>query len=351
MQIAPDINYQRYRMTNMLLACVGLYKARSVHVGHIARSLPVRARKDSLVTRLRRFMANEAIDLQVWYSPIVEHLLSSAASAGHLTLIIDGSKVSSSHQLLMVTLAYRRRALPLVWDWVPHQRGHSTVEQQGHLLACLLPLIPLDVEVVLLGDSEFGHAQLLQTLDQWGWHYVLRQRGNYLIQPDGCAWWQRLDDLPLERGGWCPLGPAALTLSHAYPVHLLAYWQASEDQPWLLATNLDCLPRALRLYSKRNWIEQFFGDVKRHGFNLEATRFSTPDRLSRLTLLVCLVYIWLVAVGDYVVTHRLQSLVDRSDRRDLSIFRLGWDFIARCLALDDPLPSVFIPSFSKVFGS
>ena len=351
MQIAPDMKYSRYRMTNMVLMCVGLFKAGSVHLGHIARSLPVRARKDSLVTRLRRFMKNEAIDVRVWYSPIVEHLLNSAASGGQITLIIDGSKVSSHHQLLMVALAYQHRALPLVWDWVPHQRGHSTVKQQRHLLASLLPLIPAGAQVILMGDTEFGHAELLDTLDNWDWHYVLRQRGNYLIQPGGCDWWQRLDNLPLARGGWCPLGPAALTFNHAYPTHLIAYWKASEPQPWLLATNVECYPKALRLYAHRNWIEQFFGDVKRHGFNLEATRFAVPDRLSRLTLIVCLVYIWLVGVGDYVLTHYLQSLIDRSDRRDLSIFRLGWDFIERCLALDDPIPPVFFPAFSNVFGS
>jgi hypothetical protein len=34
----------------------------------------------------------------------------------------------------------------------------------------------------------------------------------------------------------------------------------------------------------------------------------------------------------------------------LSIFRLGWDFIARRLALDDPLPAVFVPLLAKVSG-
>ena len=42
--------------------------------------------------------------------------------------------------------------------------------------------------------------------------------------------------------------------------------------------------------------------------------------------------------------------VDRTDRRDLSIFRLGWDFIERCLALDDPIPIAFVPNCRKVSG-
>ncbi len=41
---------------------------------------------------------------------------------------------------------------------------------------------------------------------------------------------------------------------------------------------------------------------------------------------------------------------DRTDRRVPSIFRLGWDFIERCLALDDPIPITFVRIFGKVSG-
>lgn len=38
-------------------------------------------------------------------------------------------------------------------------------------------------------------------------------------------------------------------------------------------------------------------------------------------------------------------------RRDLSIFRIGWDFIERRLALNDRLPVCFVPVFGKTSGS
>ena len=44
------------------------------------------------------------------------------------------------------------------------------------------------------------------------------------------------------------------------------------------------------------------------------------------------------------------SRFDRRDRQDLSVFRLGTDFICRCLALDDPLPSCPFLSFDLVSG-
>ena len=99
------------------------------------------------------------------------------------------------------------------------------------------------------------------------------------------------------------------------------------------------------------WIEEMFGDMKGHGFDLEKTRLRQPDRLNRLLLAVSLVYLWLVSVGEHVLRHNYAPEIDRHDRRDLSIFRLGLDFIQRRLTLNDPLPDCFRPSFSLVSGS
>jgi hypothetical protein len=86
------------------------------------------------------------------------------------------------------------------------------------------------------------------------------------------------------------------------------------------------------------WIEELFGDLKKHGFDLESTRLRHVLRLSRLTLMVCWLYLWLVALGEDLWHRGWRTQVDRTDRRDLSIFRLGWDWLERQLALDDPIP-------------
>ena len=38
-----------------------------------------------------------------------------AQSVGEIRLIADGTKVGFNHQLLMIAIAYRRRALPIAW--------------------------------------------------------------------------------------------------------------------------------------------------------------------------------------------------------------------------------------------
>ncbi|MEO1668295.1 MAG: hypothetical protein AAFU54_26915 [Chloroflexota bacterium] len=94
-----------------------------------------------------------------------------------------------------------------------------------------------------------------------------------------------------------------------------------------------------------------FGDMKGHGFDLDSSRLRTADRLSRLTMVVAILYLWLVAQGEALIRNGQTYLVDRRDRRDLSVFRLGWDFIERLLALQRPIPEHFCPNFCSVSGS
>ena len=49
------------------------------------------------------------------------------------------------------------------------------------------------------------------------------------------------------------------------------------------------------------WIEEMFGDMKGHGYDLEHSRLRHFLRLSRLTLVECLLYVWLVATGEQVL--------------------------------------------------
>jgi hypothetical protein len=347
-QLTPDTCESRLK--NMLLLIVGIFLAESVHLTKVARKLPVRVQKLSLDKRLRRFLSNHAVRPRAWYHPVAHMLLQAASCDGQVHLIIDCSKVSAGHQLLIVGIAYHRRALPLAWTWVRCPKGHSTTRKQIALLSYVQTLIPPHVQVSLVGDGEFGRPLLLEYLDWWKWDYALRQPGNHLVMTKGDPNWRRLDSFALEPGTTICLECAVLTRDSAYPTNLVLHWAKGEKEPWYLASNLREPRAVLRLYRRRMWLEEMFGDMKGHGFDLERSRLRHFLRLSRLTLAVCLLYVWLVAMGDHVLTASLSPEVDRSDRRDLSIFRLGWDFIERRLALNDPFPDVFIPNFCSVSG-
>ena len=158
--------------------------------------------------------------------------------------------------------------------------------------------MPDNIEVVLLGDSEFGSVSVLKQLESWPWNYVLRQKGRYLVQLSSKGEWQRIDTLLFTSGEKQWLSGIGLTQKHAYETNLLLFWKAGEKDPWFLATNLDSPVKVLRLYSRRMWIEAMFGDFKRNGFDLASIRLRHFLRLSRFTMAVALLYVWIVAFGD-----------------------------------------------------
>jgi len=338
------------RLTNLIFLMMGIFQSGSVQLNLVARKTPIRAHKLSIVKRFSRFLDNPAVRVREWYHPFAETMRRSAANSGQVHLIIDASKVAFGFRLVMVSLAYRRRSLPLAWTWARGSRGHTTTAVQVKLLAYVAGLLPTGARVTLVGDSEFGHPLLIENVRFWHWDYALRQACDNLVMLRGTGRWQRLDSLPLSRGQLLWMGRVILTKASPYPTNLVLYWQPGEDKPWFLATNLLDAQLTLRLYRRRMWIEEMFGDMKKHGFDLEASHLPHFLRLSRLTLAVCLLYLWLVALAEHVLSFGLTSEIDRSDRHDLSIFRLGWDFLERRIALADPIPSVFVPNFCFMSG-
>ena len=266
-------------------------------------------------------------DARAWNQPIARGILQRLAG-GMVHLIVDGSKVGFGHQLLMVAVAYRRRTLSLAWTWVRTVRGHSKVSKQIALLSYVRGLLPPHTQVILVGDAEFGEIPLQKQLNMWRWRYALRQKGRYLVKPKGKRMAQRLVSKPRQRA-WLPY--CRLTAKHAYHVNLLAFWHIGEKEPWLLATNLDDPQAVLRCYRRRMWIEEMFGDLKGHGVDIESTQLRHFLCLSRLTLAVVLLYFWLVAFGSQTIKSGRRRLVDRNERRDYSIFRIGWNTAERRL--------------------
>ena len=219
----------------------------------------------------------------------------------------------------------------MAWSWVKHVRGHSSGKKQISLLKHVGSLLPKKAPVFVVGDSEFGSIAVLRQLEQWHWFYVLRQKGNTGLWIDEQSGWQRMEDFVQRAGQSAWFQDAYLTQQEIYPVSALIYWQVGEKEPWCLATNLPEATLTVRYYRRRMWIEEMFGDFKKHGFDLESTMLRHAPRLSRLTLAIAFLYVWLLAVGSRTIRAGLRHLVDRKDRRDLSIFQIGLRFIDRKL--------------------
>jgi len=336
------------RRTNLIWLIVGLYLGQGVQAGRIVAHWPLAAKATSLTRRLSRFLDNGAIRPAIWYRPVARHLLERWAG-GTITLIIDATQVGAGHQLVMVALAYRKRALPLAWSWVPYIKGHVASAVQLAVLQRVANLVPAGVSVILTGDSGFASVALIRQLNAWGWQYAVRQLSKHQVRPSPTAAWVNFGQLVSRPGQAVWWSQADFTLKWAERTSLLAYWAQGEAEAWLLTTNLPDARATRRVYARRMWIEEMFGDWKGHGWDLQTTHLRHPDRLSRLLLAICLLYVWLVLYGVRVIKAGWRDWVDRHDRRDLSVFRIGWDTLQRCLTLSCH-PPVALPNLLAAFS-
>ncbi len=346
-QLYPDWRMTLVRNTAWFVA--GMYASRSVQLYRIAEHLPGSAQLVSQTRRLSRFLDNTHLPVRTAYASCARVILQQfAQTRRELVLILDSTQVSSQHQLLLVAVPYRHRALPVAWTWVRQPQGFSSAYKQRALLASVRTLLPSSGSVVVVGDSEFGAVSLLRQLEAWGWHYVLREKAHHTVRTAEDATPQALGDLcsqPRERR-W--LSQAWLTQRQSYRTNLYLYWQSGQRHPWFLATNLSDPAVVLRVYRDRMAIEELFGDLKRHGVDLASTHLRHIERLARLTFLVALLYRWLVHLGRRTQLYGQRHWVDRNARRDLSLFQIGWRIIQRCLTNGTSLPNV--PLLLKLSG-
>src|SRR5690349_22431476 len=90
---------------------------RDVNLMELAAALPRAAeRLDMRYQWISRLLANPLIDTGEVVAPCAREVLARASAPAHtLVLIIDQSQVNAAHQMVMVSLRVRGRALPLAW--------------------------------------------------------------------------------------------------------------------------------------------------------------------------------------------------------------------------------------------
>jgi hypothetical protein len=86
--------------------------------------------------------------------------------------------------VLMVSVIYKKRAIPIVWMSTKGKKGHLPEALHCQLVEKLIALVPGNCCKVLLGDGEFDGNALQGLLKRHGWNYVLRTRKDMVAKED-----------------------------------------------------------------------------------------------------------------------------------------------------------------------
>ena len=342
----PKGDFARHLTTLAMLIC-GIVQSQKSQLPAIARKVPDGNRPPSRVKRLTRWIKNGKVTAEAFFLPFAKALL--AALSGPLCLVIDSSEVGDGCCAWMVSVIYKKRALPLAWTVKPVRKGHASDEDHLALLRAVRGIVPEGRRVIVLGDGEFDGVRLQAQLAEWGWDYVLRTARNRLLSEGGL--WFRFKDVALGPGETFWAEGVHFTREAFGPVLAVAVWPEGKDEIVYLVSNMDLPDEACYWYRKRFRIETFFSDQKSRGFHLHKSHLSDPDRLARLMIGTCLAYLWIVFLGVTAKQEGGQAQLHLRSRCDWSLFRLGLALLDELLNRSLDIPFYLSPPPSKALKS
>lgn len=337
------------RETLGLLVVAAMHGVTSQIAG-LARAMPLDTSLMAKEQRIRRFLDNERITQTDHYQPIVQQALHGLKGQ-RVQLVLDRVTLKDTHNILVISVAFRRRSIPVGWVALAHQ-GSSTFAQQHALIQGAAKLLPERVRISVHGDSEFRSRTLYRWLREQGYDAMLGVVGSGLVtaatldgQPDPTstkALWAWVGDAP----GVIMLPNVFVGEEQMGPVNLMGWWEQDDDGKRVLRgvmTNLPATPATKQVGKRRMWIETVFRDWQSGGFHLDKSGITCRDRMERLLLIVAIAYLWFVSVGRWVVKRGYRTRIDDGESRSwhYSLFQLGVGWLTRAHSREESFPLIW----------
>ncbi|MBP1468948.1 hypothetical protein EYB53_024785 [Candidatus Chloroploca sp. M-50] len=329
------------QLTTLALIVVAVSQCVAAQLGRIARAMPVDTTQSAKEQRLRRFLDNDRMTQETHYHPIVRRALQGLKGQ-RVHILIDRVLIQNRHNILVVSVGFRRRSIPLTWIALDH-RGPSGLEDQQAVVRDALALLPPGVRVSIHGDSEFRSQALFAWVRGLGHDALLGVTGRTLVADtrDGKA--TSLEHRMAGQTEVVYLNGVYLTEDGHGPVNVIAWWDKDPDGKILVRavmTNLPANGRTYRLGKRRMWIETVFRDWQSGGFHLDRSGLEDRQRFARLLLPLVIAYLWFVAVGRWVVKRGYRKLVDDGPARSwkYSLFQLGVAWKERMASFTQAIP-------------
>ena len=310
---------------------VGLIQAECVKLTAWVPFVQGRAQyAQSTQRRFRRWLANRRIEVAPQYGPLIQQALQDWGTHT-LYLALDTSMLWNQYCLIRLSVVYRGRAVPVVWEVMEHGSSSVTHEAYAGLLDAVPALLPAGVKVVFLADRGFADTDLLAHVRRLGWHFRIRIKATFMVLRPGqpaC----KVEEFSLALGRALFLHNVAITMERFGPVSLALARHSSNGEYWYIVSDEPTTLRTFEDYGRRFDIEENFLDDKSNGFQLESSLVRDAVALTRRCFVVAVATLYLVAQGTQVVAAHKRRWVDPHWLRGNSYLRLGWQWVKSALA-------------------
>jgi Transposase DDE domain len=281
----------------------GLMACRCLILAEIARCFQTCVAFPHNLKRVFRFASNERLSAQTSQEVVASRLIRQLhhrlrlKPQQYLEVIVDWTSVWP-YQVLSALIPLDGRAVPVLqwaveqWAFPGSQNGY---EEQ--FIRSLRRSIPKTWKVVIVADRGFQRVDFLRCLEQQGFRFVVRVKGDAWVESSGYA--GQLRDYPLSVGQCFKLSRCLYHKTKRYPMKLALNCACIDGKvsSWLLATNLGLTAgQIVAIYRRRFWCEESFRDQKQE-FRLEQVRVKQAGRLENLLLALAIVLMILAVIG------------------------------------------------------
>ena len=324
LQLKSSLDWHQSRINLMALVIMGLIQTSSVNLAKIARTMGHGTQLTSRHKRLKRFFAQFDLPLD----DIARLVVHWMAPEGRWILCLDRTNWEFGQfkiNILMLAIAYRGTAIPVVWTLLP-KAGMSNTDERIALLERFVALFGTERIEYLAADREFRGGNWLKWLNRH--HIAFRIRipnDTRVMNRQRTAKLKAYRYFSLSIGEHCTLNGAREMWGVS--VYLSCY--RSDQERIIIISNTPC-ETSLSDYLRRWEIESLFQSLKGRGFDLESTRLKDRDRVSRLLGVLTLAYCWCYSAG---VWRERQTPIKtlKHNRPANSVFRYGMQWLASLL--------------------
>jgi len=224
--------------------------------------------------------------------------------------------------ILMLSIAYKGIAIPLMWDFLP-KRGNSNTTERIALLKRFIKQFGKERIACLLADREFVGNDWFSWLRSEGISFCIRIKSNTQTS-NSLGLDVNVDALfyDLKPGEQRKLhGERKLWKQKVW----LSALRLTNGELLIVATDKE-VNSPIELYGRRWEIETLFSCLKSRGFNFEDTHITKPERISKLIALLSIGFCWAYKVGEWR-NEQKAIVIKKHGRKEVSIFRYGLDFL------------------------
>src|SRR5512143_3314033 len=285
----------------------------------------------SVQRRFARWLYNDHLEVHDLYGPLIQEALAGWGEAT-LSLALDTTMLWGQYGMIRLSVIYRGRAVPLIWQVMEHRSAQVAFRVYRRLLQQSAKRLPPGTrKVVVLADRGFADVALMRLCDRLGWRYRLRIKSNFLVYRPGhgSAFVRQL--LPKRQGKAVFLHYVTLTGERYGSVHLALARPQGEKDPWLIVSNELTGLQTFKEYGLRFDIEENFLDDQSNGFQLEESKLQSAEALTRLFFGIATATLYLVVQGSEVMAQGRRREVDPHWFRGSSYVKIGWQWLKHAM--------------------